>query len=338
MKAVKYFKENKPVRTGLRNVGKKVGVVSKEAQELYDEAVALEKTLDDKAAAAHRSQSLFKSIRSALALDSTQTQVFRKYKEAAEKGHAGAQYKYAWYLEVQEKKVDAFDWYLKAAEAGEAAAAARVAEFYYGGLAGLDVDVDKAFTWSEAAAADHNPAGLVLLARLYLQGKGIEKSEQRAVELLEEAVKHHSPSASAVLGMLYYTGCGVDQSYAKAVELFNNVVSFSEQHKPEIESDCVAESFDGEGEALFTLGCCYSKGEGVEANPSLAFKYYKLAASFSYPEGMLEVGIALQNGDGVTSDKRKAKFWMEEAESVAHSRKNLELEKKAKEALQQLES
>ena len=61
------------------------------------------------------------------------------------------------------------------------------------------------------------------------------------------------------------------------------------------------------------VGWCYEKGVGVDADPSLAFKYYKMSADAGESQGMNNLGWCYQKAIGVEESMSDAHYWYKEA-------------------------
>ena len=73
-------------------------------------------------------------------------------------------------------------------------------------------------------------------------------------------------------------------------------------------------------EAQFSVGVCYSKGEGVEANPSEAFRWYIRAAKMGHEDAAHNVAHFYKIGCGTKTNERKAAYWYHRADML--KRKN----------------
>lgn len=72
----------------------------------------------------------------------------------------------------------------------------------------------------------------------------------------------------------------------------------------------------GDTEAQFSVGICFSKGQGTAVDPRQAFKWYLKAAKRGHDDAAYNVGYFYEKGRGVKANKRKAKFWYDRAESL----------------------
>ena len=81
-------------------------------------------------------------------------------------------------------------------------------------------------------------------------------------------------------------------------------------------------------EAMYKLGVCYAKGEGVPQSYKDAVGLWEDAAMFGYADAQYAMGVCCLQGQGVPQSKDEALQWLEKAASQGH--------KKAKELLDSL--
>jgi hypothetical protein len=106
------------------------------------------------------------------------------------------------------------EWVVK----GEAWAQSVMAEFYRDGRYGLKQSYVMAAMLLEKAVAQGDRVAMYNLALLCEDGRGIEKSDEKAVELYTMAAERGYVKAMSDLGVLYFQGQGVDQSNELARE------------------------------------------------------------------------------------------------------------------------
>ncbi len=97
-------------------------------------------------------------------------------RKAAEQGHATAACHYAWMMDqghgIDLDKGGAFNWFLKAAEGGDASAQSEVARCYGNACRGVMRDREKALFWLRKAAEQNDEVGQFNLANFYNGGGG----------------------------------------------------------------------------------------------------------------------------------------------------------------------
>jgi hypothetical protein len=72
-------------------------------------------------------------------------------------------------------------------------------------------------------------------------------------------------------------------------------------------------ALNGSPEAQFALGIFYEFGEGVEANPEKALRYYKMALKNNSPKAAFHLSAKYQTGDMVEQDLEKADDLLDKA-------------------------
>ena len=102
---------------------------------------------------------------------------------------------------VKEDLNQAFDWYKRAADAGDADGQYLVSRSYYFGW-GVDEDIDKAMEWSKKAVMQNNIEGKYILALCYSE----MENYNTAFSLLTEAAEANYDEAQYLLGTLYKDG------------------------------------------------------------------------------------------------------------------------------------
>ena len=80
----------------------------------------------------------------------------------------------------------------------------------------IEADYRQAAGWYGKAAERNDAVGLMRLASLYRDGKGVERNRERAAALYRRAAEQNNAEAQATLGLLYSLGQGVAQDYVEA--------------------------------------------------------------------------------------------------------------------------
>ena len=191
----------------------------------YAEALALCESADESAAALCMQGEYYLHGRKGVAVDKNRgRQCFRRameiLKPAAESGDAPAQYQFALCHEygVDDLKT-AREWYIKAADAGNAKAMFKAGWFAARRLGADGMEVaearDLALRYAKAASDAGDGDGTALLAWLaYLDCKG--RDFEKALPMLMKSVENNSPQGMTLLGRMYYDGRGVAKDLEKA--------------------------------------------------------------------------------------------------------------------------
>jgi hypothetical protein len=122
---------------------------------------------------------------------------------------------------VPEDRVQATEWYRKAAEQGYAEAQFALGWMYYKrDVMGIDHDPEStslSFYWRKRAADQGHEGAALLLARMLAEGVGTNEDEGEAAKWYRKAAELGNPLAQFELGAIYEYGIGVPQDYKQAV-------------------------------------------------------------------------------------------------------------------------
>ena len=114
--------------------------------------------------------------------------------------------------------------------------------------------------------------------------------------IFEELVKQKkNPYAYLGLAHSYANGLGRSVAPDKAAVLYQEAIRAFEK-----------EATEGDARALFEIGVCYRRGEGVEQSDAKAVEYYKSALSGGYLGAANNLGIMYAEGLGVEKDVDEA--------------------------------
>lgn len=217
------------------------------------------------------------------------TQAAEYYRQAMEKGHAGAmaawgRYQLAALGGVPRDEAKGLFHIRKAAESGSTQAMVLMGDLALAG-AGQEPDPRTAAFWYQRAAVEKEAAGLLGLARLYDSGAGgLIKDESRATGLVLEAAKLGEPLAMNEMGLRYQAGRGVAQDNVAAVGWF----ALAAQH------DLAA--------ALVNLGACYENANGCLKDLDRAGSSYAAAAKQGHPTAQFLLGSLFERGAGIQAN------------------------------------
>lgn len=104
---------------------------------------------------------------------------------------------------------------------------------------------EKALDKLEPAAKEGDRKALVYLARMYYEGRGVEKDVVRAIRLFRSAAEAGDSKAMVTVGYAYSNGIGVSTDNARAVKWYRKAADA------------------GNAVAQRNLGLMYEEGEGV---------------------------------------------------------------------------
>ena len=127
---------------------------------------------------------------------------------------------------------------------------------------GLEQDLHSGLEKLKLAAKHGEPKANHLLGRNYYEGKGwLDQDFNKAVKYLSVSADSGDLEDQMIVAKLYYEGDVVKRDYDKAFEYF----------------ELAAHQVDGDSDALFFVGQCYSDGTGVIQDDKLAVRYFEKA-------------------------------------------------------------
>ena len=233
---------------------------------------------------------------------------FQQYMVAArDYGHPEAQFEVARCYQngtgVEKSEENAFVWYKKAAEQGNAEAQCVLGGCFYYQTLGVEKDDKEARKWYEAAATQGNVTAQYMTGRLYAE----LSYNEAAVKWYTKAAEQECPEAQYELGDCYSYGIGVAKDLEQAFEWYQKSAE------------------NGNATAQFNLGYCYGNGEGVEKNSAKAVEWYRKSAEQGYAMAQCKLGYCYDNGEGVEKNSAKAVEWYRKAaeNGNATAQKNL---------------
>lgn len=199
--------------------------------------------------------------------------------------------------EVKDYENQEYGWYLKEAEDGDEIAMIYLAECYYYGISGVNVDGDKAFKWYTEAIKGEDVEGRANcgLANCYYYGIGTDLDYELAVSYYQKASEKENAEALLNLGHMYEFGEGVEKDYEKVVLYYDRAANA------------------GNATAMYNIGCMYYEGIGVIQDYEKAMSYYEMATYYDEPVANNIVGYMYENGQGVDVDYEMALIYYEDA-------------------------
>ena len=191
---------------------------------------------------------------------------------------------------------DIFALYLKAAELGDARAMSNVGWAYINGK-GVQKDEKKAVEYFQKSADLNDSVGIYALGRAYLSGWGVAKNMDKAMETFKKA--SHDESCQYVIGAIYYD----KNLYVDAKKWFLAFLETVHRKKN------VHDRKDMYKSANFSLGYIYDG----EHQYSTALSYYKVAAEYGSAVAMHNIGVFYERGFGVEKNQETANYWYDKA-------------------------
>lgn len=197
--------------------------------------------------------------------------------------------------EVKKDYKEALKWYSKGMENGDVNSWHQIAYAYFHGF-GVEKDDDKAVEMMKDLAELGVAASQYMLGYIY-ENSSIVKNCKEAVRWYEKAVKQNHLYAIYSLGVCYDDGRGVEQNYRKAVELYEKGANM------------------GDESCQNCLSRMYWHGHGVEKNHLKAKEWGEKALATKPESNVITRNLATiyYEGDSTVRDRSKAKELLKNA-------------------------
>ena len=188
----------------------------------------------------------------------------------------------------------AMDLYSEAAERGDTAAQLNLGYMYLDGR-GVEQSDEAAVRWFRESAEQGNVFAQNDMGILYLDGRGVEQSDTEAVAWFRKAAEQGNAAAQTNLGIMCRNGRGVKQSDTEAVAWFRKAAE------------------QGNAAAQTNLGFMYLNGRGVEQIDAEAVAWCRKAAEQGNATAQTNLGVMYANGRGVEQSDTEAVAWYRKA-------------------------
>ncbi|MDX2111209.1 MAG: energy transducer TonB [Verrucomicrobiota bacterium] len=194
-------------------------------------------------------------------------------------------------------------WLRKAAASGHAGALYELARCYDPNSSlvksfqsmGLELpeitDPVKATAYYEKAAEAGDLKALLLVARAYETGRGVEKNPEKAFRFYKAAAAQDDAMSQGQLAWCYDNGFGTAEDKVAALQWYR------------------AATRSGNSWAWGRLGLMYEKGVIHDPNPAEALRCYKQGALEGDAFSQRKYGFALSAGKDVPTNVEEAAFW-----------------------------
>lgn len=274
-------------------------------------------------------------------IEEFQKLAFEAYQKSAELGNAKGQcslgncYKSGAPVKDEKKAVA---WFRKAAEQNNKEGQLELGKCYRDGI-GVSIDKSVAFYWFKKSAELDNADAQRCTALCYFDGDGVSADSKEAAKWLKRSAEKGNAYSCLDLGDCYRNGDGVEENeilamtwYKKAIELgeLDGNYEIKEQAEETIEAikrdNATAQAFDyyesgnyqvavssfkaaansGDSVAMFMLGLCYERGNGVGQNYYEAVNWYRKAADNGDALALEFLGDCYSEGNGVAQNDREA--------------------------------
>lgn len=178
----------------------------------------------------------------------------------------------------------------------DGAAAQLLAELYT--FSEEKCDYKKAFDYATIAAEDDECGGYLVLGSLYLNGWGVEKDINRALENYKMAAAFGNEEAMNNIGFIFMGNEDIEENPEQSFYWFNEAAK------------------KGHDVGMYNLGYCYKNGYGVEADVEKAAELFKKSAELGNVDAMCELGLYYQE---TLVDFSKGKMWYQKAAELGNA-------------------
>ncbi|MGN1357434.1 MAG: tetratricopeptide repeat protein [Succinivibrionaceae bacterium] len=220
-------------------------------------------------------------------------------------------------------KVEAFNWMLRAANAGFAEAEYKVGKMYETGF-GTAQDPTEALMWITKAANHYYPQAAYELSDMYASGDRVNPDRNKAFAYCYIAANAGMAQAQCALGLYYYTANRSAANYYQAINWFKKAADqgvteanynlaqaylqnrFPGRNLDEYIRNLTIAAQDGIDAAVMELGCAYFDGIGVPRNYEKAMEYLSSPLLSSNVEALKKLAYMYEMGMGTAQDKNVA--------------------------------
>ena len=201
------------------------------------------------------------------------------------------------YLEQHQESTARLAELQKRAEAGEAEGQYLLGAIYFdGGLPGVQKNDALAMQWASRAATQDHAKGQVLMALIYLNGRGVPQDRAEAAKWFRKAADQGLPRAQYLLALLLKDG-----------------KSDPPDDLPQASHLLLSAANNGYKEAQNELGVMYEQGVGTKQSYTEAIRWYQQAAAQGEPFSLTNLGRLAESGFGMPKDHAAAARWYEMA-------------------------
>lgn len=201
---------------------------------------------------------------------------------------------------VDENAKKAFNWYLKAANQGNAVAQAKVGVIYHNGRY-VKLDYSKAFEWYQKAVKEDVAEAQFGLGLIYAYGNEVPKDLEKSKYWLTEAAEQNYVPALFNLAYEYHGHYDDHESQIKALELFKKMANGDDPN-----DEYVVRS-------QYALGFMYYDGYGTEEDYHKSAYWYQKAAEHGHTSAQIELARMYSRGDGVAQNHDESIKWYKKA-------------------------
>ncbi|CAN5449693.1 hypothetical protein BH10PSE19_BH10PSE19_10650 [soil metagenome] len=273
------------------------------------------------------------------------TEAANLYKQAANLGHAAAQYNLGASYEngdgIAKDPAEALRWYNAAATQGHAAAQWRLSVIHGRGFLSQPINAERSFYWKQQAANSGQRDAQFSLGYAYQHGDRVAEDIKAAITWYTKAAAQALPAAFYNLGVLHNFGAkGVPRNSklaegwlrkAKAVKYtpaFAPLAQIYMEGLDEVKQDektavslLQQGAAQGDASAQCNLGVAYERGQGgIAADEKIAIGWYEKSAAQGYATAQSNLAEKFFTGRGLSQDYSRALYWYKLAAAQGDAR------------------
>lgn len=207
---------------------------------------------------------------------------------------------------------------LPLADQGDAVAQYTVGVIMDGGFGNAEQQSNDAPKWFRRAADQGHPEAQTLLAKHYVEGRGVPQDFGEARKLYLAAARKEIREARFGLAQLYSQGLGGPRDAGSAAALSHRAAE------------------QGHRDAQHFLAGLYAAGDGVTQSHEESVRWFMRAAEQGHPDAQLSVAAAYRDGQGVAENLVLSYVWLSlasrnpelgAADAAEHTQMSSELER-----------
>lgn len=187
---------------------------------------------------------------------------------------------------VEPNQEKAISYYQKSFDMGDMSSGYYLATFLI-----KEKKFDQALNYLAIGMSNDYLPSIRLLANMYLNGDGVDKNVDVAINLLLTAIDLGDVKSMDSLARLYYS----QKDYLNSFKYFQMGANHDDL------------------DSIFHLGVSYAKGLGVKQDLSQAFKYYEIGAKKLEPRSLYNLSLYYRNGIIVDQNNELANKLEEQA-------------------------
>ena len=225
--------------------------------------------------------------------------------------------------EMNPQEVSRFKDTKALAEKGDAEGQLNLGDCYNMGL-GVAKDYVEAVKWYRKASEQGDLLAQTILGHCYAAGEGVAKDQIEAYAYWnQEGTDKHSPLKRLATLERQMTPDQIVAGKKRTKELKRELdARMTPQMRWIKDNKALAEKGDAEGQ--FSLGVCYTRGEGVAKNYVQAVAWHRKAADQGHARAQFALGGCYANGQGVSKDEIEAyAYWSLAGAKQPEARKEL---------------